>query len=394
MSIADVIVKNSGPANPLRIELLEQFQADIEPAWGQVAELLRKTFNGDHCVVTLQYGPGVHETLATAGLTDEWEMKYEERFATLNPFITEAIRRKPAGSTEAIISTADQLVPSAELKKLPFYREFWAPLGINDSVGILLFEGQRPLGHISIRRKSAALRYGEAEEARLRSITDILHSALARSLQLRILEARAAAFERLNVDGGGGLIVLDERGAILEAEGIGRAVVEHYSSEFLTAAAAFRSDSARSRGTIGGSRGVPAAQTAVLVANANMNSAADITNMNGDKQPPKGPFSYEFRRSAIEGRARTLCILQEKHNGRSEAVTVPSDVHFTPRERDVLQLLGRGLDNLSIAKTLNIGLYTTKDHVKSIFRKLGVKTRAEAVAVLARGASPSGCMWS
>lgn len=383
MSYPETLLKTPGLANPLRIELLEQFQADIEPAWGQVAELLRKTFAGDHTVVALQYGPGVHETLATAGLSAEWEVRYEEKYADINPFVTEAARRRPNG-VEPLISSADQLVPFAELKKSLFYREFWAPLGVNDSVGILLFEGSAPLGHISVRRRSGNLRYGEAEEARLRSVADILHSALARSRQLRILEARAAAFERLNVDSGGGLIVFDERGAVLEVEGIGRNVLDVYNSELSRAVNDYRSDKTRSHGIFAPP---PERETAANTTGG----ASEIVN---DAGMSKGPFYFEFRRSAIEGRARTLCILQEKRSAPREEIHLPSNVHFTPRERDVLQLLARGLDNLSIAKTLNIGLYTTKDHVKAIFRKLNVKTRAEAVAVLARNTSPASCMWS
>lgn len=52
---------------------------------------------------------------------------------------------------------------------------------------------------------------------------------------------------------------------------------------------------------------------------------------------------------------------------------------LTPREIEVLNAIGEGLTNKGIARRLNISLHTVKFHVESLFRKLGVRTRTEAV---------------
>jgi two-component system, NarL family, response regulator YdfI len=54
---------------------------------------------------------------------------------------------------------------------------------------------------------------------------------------------------------------------------------------------------------------------------------------------------------------------------------------LTPREIEVLEMLASGLANKAIATALNISDHTVKFHVSSIFQKLGVSTRTEAVAV-------------
>jgi DNA-binding CsgD family transcriptional regulator len=61
---------------------------------------------------------------------------------------------------------------------------------------------------------------------------------------------------------------------------------------------------------------------------------------------------------------------------------LPEDppVLLTPREIEVLAALGNGLTNKETARQLGISPYTVKFHVESLFRKLGVATRAEAVA--------------
>ena len=53
---------------------------------------------------------------------------------------------------------------------------------------------------------------------------------------------------------------------------------------------------------------------------------------------------------------------------------------LTKREKEVLQMLAAGLGNKEIAAKLNISDHTAKFHVGSILGKLGVSTRAEAVA--------------
>ena len=51
---------------------------------------------------------------------------------------------------------------------------------------------------------------------------------------------------------------------------------------------------------------------------------------------------------------------------------------LTARERDVLAMIGQGLSNKRIARALEVSPETVKSHVKRIFFKLAVSTRAEA----------------
>jgi len=53
---------------------------------------------------------------------------------------------------------------------------------------------------------------------------------------------------------------------------------------------------------------------------------------------------------------------------------------LTPRELEVLVALSEGLSNKAAARRLQISQHTLKFHVEAVFRKLGVATRAEAVA--------------
>ncbi len=60
-------------------------------------------------------------------------------------------------------------------------------------------------------------------------------------------------------------------------------------------------------------------------------------------------------------------------------------VYLTRTELDVLRLLAKGLRNKDIAQELYISVNTVKSHVASIFRKLRVKNRSQAVRYVYSG---------
>jgi DNA-binding NarL/FixJ family response regulator len=53
-------------------------------------------------------------------------------------------------------------------------------------------------------------------------------------------------------------------------------------------------------------------------------------------------------------------------------------VRLSPREREVLALVGQGLANKNIARSLGISEHTVKVHLNSVFRQLGVPDRVSA----------------
>ncbi|WP_135503777.1 helix-turn-helix transcriptional regulator [Roseovarius aestuariivivens] len=62
---------------------------------------------------------------------------------------------------------------------------------------------------------------------------------------------------------------------------------------------------------------------------------------------------------------------------------------LSPREREVLYLVARGLSRKECARMCNISVHTVAEYVKSAYRKLGLRNRAEAALFLAReGGAP------
>jgi DNA-binding NarL/FixJ family response regulator len=57
---------------------------------------------------------------------------------------------------------------------------------------------------------------------------------------------------------------------------------------------------------------------------------------------------------------------------------------LTPREREVLQALAEGFSDKEIAERLYVGIGTVRTHITSILRKLGVRSRLQALAFAMR----------
>ena len=63
---------------------------------------------------------------------------------------------------------------------------------------------------------------------------------------------------------------------------------------------------------------------------------------------------------------------------------VEKEPHFTPRQREVVDAITRGLSNDDIATLLGISKARVKQHLNEVYEKLGAANRAEAVAIAMR----------
>jgi DNA-binding CsgD family transcriptional regulator len=65
-------------------------------------------------------------------------------------------------------------------------------------------------------------------------------------------------------------------------------------------------------------------------------------------------------------------------------------VRLSAREEEVLMWLARGFSNKEIADHLNVSTETVRSHLKHIYEKLHVRSRAEAVARYMTARMPRG----
>jgi DNA-binding NarL/FixJ family response regulator len=78
----------------------------------------------------------------------------------------------------------------------------------------------------------------------------------------------------------------------------------------------------------------------------------------------------------------TRRLVERFANPEGGAAPVPANLSaLTPRELEVLRLVGRGLSNGEIAESLSLSEATVKTHVARIFAKLELRDRAQAVVL-------------
>jgi DNA-binding CsgD family transcriptional regulator len=141
------------------------------------------------------------------------------------------------------------------------------------------------------------------------------------------------------------------------------------------------------------------AETGHLV--VSVEDAADVVLADGDRPPGEtrpvvtlggidhdlpGVLSRHADASQIDAAIRAvsagLIVRSPDAMEAGFAAMRETDGHalLTPRELEVLATLAEGMTNKAIARRLNISLHTVKFHIESLFRKLGARTRTEAVA--------------
>ena len=105
-----------------------------------------------------------------------------------------------------------------------------------------------------------------------------------------------------------------------------------------------------------------------------------------------GAISYLFKKVSADDLASAIRAAQ---NGISTFAPEVTDIlvrsigashslyeNLTPREREVLSLIVKGMGNQEIADHLTINLSTAKSHVSSILVKFGLTSRTEVIALV------------
>jgi DNA-binding CsgD family transcriptional regulator len=86
--------------------------------------------------------------------------------------------------------------------------------------------------------------------------------------------------------------------------------------------------------------------------------------------------------SPLAGDTDGVGVIIEEARPVTLSAVIAAAYGLTRRERDVAALAARGRATKQIAADLRISPFTVKDHLKAVFAKVGVQSRAELVAML------------
>jgi DNA-binding NarL/FixJ family response regulator len=107
------------------------------------------------------------------------------------------------------------------------------------------------------------------------------------------------------------------------------------------------------------------------------------------------PVRFDWGREAVAAAVTLVAVVVGMQLARRPTAAAPearppppppadpvgADLGITPRERQILGLLDRGMTNKELAAALGVSENTVKTHLANLYAKLGVGRRTEALSV-------------
>lgn len=222
------------------------------------------------------------------------------------------------------------------------YAELLSPLGVYDELRILVRDRTGIWGSVILYR-TGSTPFDEEDAVIAESVSETLAGAFRHAFLLAATE-RPRSLERPP-----GVLTLGEKGDIVDTSETAERWLDSLPAEqILSILAALW---ARTRGS-------PLAQTTVVGSD--------------------GPIT--FHAYALKGSMEETAVVVERSRPAGLAEVIIAAHGLTPREADVTRRVMHGLSTRVIARDLGMSEYTVQDHLRSVFAKFEVSSRAELMS--------------
>jgi NarL family two-component system response regulator LiaR len=102
------------------------------------------------------------------------------------------------------------------------------------------------------------------------------------------------------------------------------------------------------------------------------------------KAVPRQPIIDGIKAAA--GGERVVLTHRSQHSQIDQVLRWPGrDIGLTERESEILSLLSTGMTNRELGRNLYVSENTIKTHLRSLYAKLGVRSRAQAASLAGQG---------
>jgi DNA-binding CsgD family transcriptional regulator len=234
------------------------------------------------------------------------------------------------------------------------WREYGTATGFRSEVRTTFSIGGSQWGVAQFDRLGDSPRFSDDEKGWLERIAPLVGAALRRSLIAKPASSPASR--------GPGIVVLDPEGKALSATSEATAWLDELESVYAP------------RGALP----VP------LEANAYASRVRGALESSGEAVPrarlrTRTGVWLLMHGSLLQG-TDNLALVIEPAKGGDVAPLIVEAYGLTQRELDVTRSIARGLGTAEIAEHLFLSQHTVRDHVKSVFEKVGVSSRGELVA--------------
>jgi DNA-binding CsgD family transcriptional regulator len=281
---------------------------------------------------------------------------------------------------------SEVLPPRARFVRGEFYRRFARPEGWDKGVSVLFWERREMRAMFSLYRAPAEPDFSEEEMARLQYLYPSIETAIVRVQRLHTERLARRSLEEFARNIPVGLVLLDWE-----------LRVEFANSEAKRACAEWNFGAAGARSfNAGDVFAVPPGvieRCGELRAALLARDAKQLVSRPGDTarvEHPERPGHHaqitvlDSPGSAL-AKPRFLVVLETRPAtaaGAARADRLQQIHELSPSEREIVRHVCAGESNAEIARRLNKSILTVKTQLNSVFRKTGVKSRAQLISSL------------
>lgn len=337
---------------------------DLDSFRAAVLERLDRTF-ASPAVAFMQRLRGAARVIPSRGLTEtELLEKYPEVVRDQLYLLDNHPQLAPRGG-----GIATRLVPERVLKENAVFQVLWPLYGIRDAVAAFVRTREGDSAGIGVTCSDARPARVERVSAFLARLRPYFDRVFARFTHLERLGVRLGTLEDVTEALGPALLVDSKGGASWLSAAARRLFID------LTG------------------RPDPPASILALCAQVQRALARRMEDLLflGDGVPVAlGPRTLVVRcQPTRSGSAPNVLVTIDDPSGRRRSALRAGclRLELSPRERDVVGLVGEGLLDKMVASRLGIATQTVKSHLKRIFRRTGARNRTDLIRILIENAA-------
>ena len=310
------------------------------------------------------------DRVITRGIEDKFLAQFRDHYHTQDPFL------KGLQNPSASVLTTEQLISFKDLTRCEYYNDFLRPQSIHHQMSIYLKNDQRLFGILSLFRPQTTKRFSSLDTAKAHLMAPHLSGALEKSMISQKTVERSSFIDSI-------VAGLPYKGIMVMDTSLEPIYQDENAVRIL-------SDLKKAKKP-GDTSFEPLPRDVYLrckdlLASVGQEKAFGPRQIQFDLVSPanKQTVSIQLRLITNRGINPLLLLCFDPEEPLSCLLKRSKKHGLTGREIEVVALLSEGLTNKEIGSRLFICEYTVENHLRSIYRKMGVTNRTAVVHRLLR----------
>jgi DNA-binding CsgD family transcriptional regulator len=304
----------------------------------------------------------------TIGIKEQSLRAFESYYQYLDPFI-----QRPLNQLGVTLLT--EIVNREKFLQSKYYLEFLKPQGIYHQMSFSLCVGHRLVGVVALFRSSDQPSYGEKEKQKAELMMPCLANGLERALIFEHTARKTWILESsLRGHGSPGFFVLDRDMRMVFTNDKAGLLLEQ--DDF--SASGGSAVNTRSRMILPEKLGMVCKQVAATADKRSEKETEHVYWAGPEGRPLSASINVISGHFLGQKEYFILVKFGERYGTSGQNTSqIAKQYGLSGREVDVVKEVVKGSSNADISKNLFISIHTVENHMKRIFRKMGVKNRTQ-----------------